>query len=80
MARNQSDRPCGHRWKGGTPLIRSEAGAIPPTAGRVRGKVEQRLVLGQEAVDSKSNEITAIPALLAGLDLSGGVVSIDAAG
>jgi predicted transposase YbfD/YdcC len=41
---------------------------------------EQRLVLGQEVVDSKSNEITAIPALLAGLDLSGGVVTIDAAG
>jgi len=41
---------------------------------------EQRLVLGQVAVDSKSNEITAIPALLAGLDLSGGLVTIDAAG
>jgi predicted transposase YbfD/YdcC len=46
----------------------------------VRGKVEQRLVLGQEAVDKKSNEITAIPALLAGLALSGGMVTIDAAG
>ena len=46
----------------------------------MRGEVEHRLVLGQEAVDSKSNEITAIPALLAGLDLSGGVVTIDAAG
>jgi predicted transposase YbfD/YdcC len=41
---------------------------------------EQRLVLGQVAVDSKSNEITAIPALLAGLALSGGLVTIDAAG
>jgi hypothetical protein len=41
---------------------------------------ELRLVLGQVAVDSKSNEITAIPALLAGLDLSGGLVTIDAAG
>ena len=46
----------------------------------MRGEVEQRLVFGQEAVDSKSNEITAIPALLAGLALSGGVVTIDAAG
>jgi predicted transposase YbfD/YdcC len=46
----------------------------------VRGKVEQRLVLGQVAVDSKSNEITAIPALLAGLALRGGLVTIDAAG
>jgi predicted transposase YbfD/YdcC len=41
---------------------------------------EHRVVLGQEAVDSKSNEITAIPALLAGLDLAGGLVTIDAAG
>jgi len=41
---------------------------------------EQRLVLGQVAVDRKSNEITAIPALLAGLALSGGLVTIDAAG
>jgi predicted transposase YbfD/YdcC len=41
---------------------------------------ERRLVLGQVAVDSKSNEITAIPTLLAGLDLSGGLVTIDAAG
>ena len=41
---------------------------------------EQRLVLGQVAVDSKSNEITAIPALLAGLALRGGLVTIDAAG
>ncbi len=36
----------------------------------------ERLVLGQEAVDGKSNEITAIPALLARLD--GALVTIDA--
>ena len=41
---------------------------------------EQRLVLGQVAVDRKSNEISAIPALLAGLALRGGLVTIDAAG
>jgi predicted transposase YbfD/YdcC len=41
---------------------------------------ELRLVLGHVAVDSKSNEITAIPALLARLALSGGLVTIDAAG
>lgn len=41
---------------------------------------EQRLVFGQEAVDRKSNEMTAIPALLAGLALCGGLVTIDAAG
>jgi predicted transposase YbfD/YdcC len=41
---------------------------------------EQRVVLGQVAVDRTSNEITAIPALLAGVALSGGLVTIDAAG
>ena len=39
-----------------------------------------RLVLGQEAVDEKSNEITAIPALLERIDLVGALVSIDAMG
>jgi predicted transposase YbfD/YdcC len=39
-----------------------------------------RLVLGQEAVDEKSNEITAIPALVERLELEGALVSIDAMG
>lgn len=39
-----------------------------------------RWVLGQQAVAEKSNEITAIPALLGLLDLPGAVVSIDAMG
>jgi predicted transposase YbfD/YdcC len=39
-----------------------------------------RLVLGQDKVTEKSNEITAIPSLLAQLDLSGCVVTIDAIG
>jgi len=38
------------------------------------------LVLGQEKVESKSNEITAIPRLLEVLDLSGHIVTIDAMG
>lgn len=38
------------------------------------------LVLGQIKVDDKSNEITAIPALLALLDVSGCIVTIDAIG
>jgi predicted transposase YbfD/YdcC len=38
------------------------------------------LVLGQMKVDDKSNEITAIPALLALLDVSGCIVTIDALG
>ncbi|PAX45688.1 ISAs1 family transposase [Brunnivagina elsteri] len=41
---------------------------------------EHRLVLGQMKVSSKSNEITAIPALLDMLDLSGCIITIDAMG
>jgi predicted transposase YbfD/YdcC len=38
------------------------------------------LLLGQVAVDEKSNEITAIPVLLKTLELSGAIVTIDAMG
>jgi predicted transposase YbfD/YdcC len=41
---------------------------------------DHRLCLGQEAVDEKSNEITAIPALLKMLTLKGCIVTIDAMG
>jgi predicted transposase YbfD/YdcC len=40
----------------------------------------RRLVLGQEAVEEKSNEITAIPALVERIELAGALVSIDAMG
>lgn len=40
----------------------------------------QRLVLGQEAVADKSNEIMAIPRLLQRLELAGALVTIDAIG
>ena len=40
----------------------------------------QRLVLGQQACEEKSNEITAIPALLDRLELTGALVTIDAMG
>lgn len=40
----------------------------------------QRLVLGQQATEEKSNEITAIPLLLERLMLKGSVVTIDAMG
>jgi predicted transposase YbfD/YdcC len=40
----------------------------------------QRLVLGQEAVAEKSNEIVAIPLLLERLELTGALVTIDAMG
>lgn len=38
----------------------------------------QRLVLGQQATEAKSNEITAIPLLLERLQLTGALVTIDA--
>jgi len=41
---------------------------------------QANLTLGQVAVDGKSNEITAIPRLLALLDLEGALVTIDAIG
>ena len=41
---------------------------------------EHRLFLGQVKVESKSNEITAIPALLELLDISGSIITIDAMG
>lgn len=41
---------------------------------------EQKLVLGQIKVEDKSNEITAIPALLNLLDIQGAVITIDAMG
>lgn len=41
---------------------------------------DSRLVLGQTAVDSKSNEITAIPQLLDMLAVEGCLISIDAMG
>jgi predicted transposase YbfD/YdcC len=41
---------------------------------------ENRLLLGQQAVDGKSNEITAIPELIKTLEISGSIVTIDAMG
>lgn len=41
---------------------------------------EQRLLLGQLKVESHSNEITAIPALLELLDITGAIVTLDAMG
>ncbi len=41
---------------------------------------KNQLILGQQKVDDKSNEITAIPQLLLQLDIAGAVVTIDAMG
>lgn len=57
------------RGKGREPLHIVSAWASP-----------QRLVLGQETIDAKSNEITAIPLLLERLELTGAIVTIDAMG
>jgi hypothetical protein len=40
----------------------------------------QHLVLAQMKVEDKSNEITAIPALLELLDITGSIITIDAMG
>jgi predicted transposase YbfD/YdcC len=42
--------------------------------------VANRMVLGQRSVDTKSNEITAIPQLLKVLEIKGCIVTIDAMG
>src|SRR6202044_1774219 len=49
----------------------------PPSQGQAWG-CEQRLVLGQIATDAKSNEITAVPKLLAMLSLKDTIVTVDA--
>ncbi len=41
---------------------------------------ESKMVLGQEKVDEKSNEITALPKILEWLDVNGHIVTIDAMG
>ena len=41
---------------------------------------EHQIVLAQEAVEEKSNEITAIPVVLGSLDLTSAVVTLDAMG
>lgn len=60
-------RRCFDRAAGASPLHLVSAWAV-----------EQRLVLGQVAVDEKSNEITAVPQLLKMLSLNGVVVTADA--
>lgn len=65
----QTHRRSGDKGKGRKPVHMVHALAC-----------EAGLVMGQVATDEKSNEITAIPALLELLDLRGALVSIDAMG
>ncbi len=41
---------------------------------------QHQLVLGQTAVDTKTNEITAIPELLSPLDITNSIITLDAMG
>ena len=65
----KTSRRAHNRAKGQSPLHLVSAWAS-----------RQRLVLGQQACAEKSNEITAIPALLERLELTGALVTIDAMG
>jgi predicted transposase YbfD/YdcC len=87
---------CFQRWVGtlvnkmGGEIVPIDGKTIRGSYDRSQGKsalhmlsawaTEQRLVLAQLKVADKSNEITAIPALLELLDLSGCIVTIDAMG
>jgi predicted transposase YbfD/YdcC len=59
---------------------RARRGDAPPLHLVSAWAGRQRLVLGQEAVGGKGNEITAIPRLLERLELAGALVTIDAIG
>jgi len=59
---------------------RAKRGAADPLHLVSAWATRQRLVLGQEAVATKGNEITAIPLLLERLELTGALVTIDAIG
>jgi predicted transposase YbfD/YdcC len=64
----------------GKTLRHSFNGGCPATHMVSAWACDQHLVLGQEKVDTKSNEITAIPELLKLLMLKGAIVTIDAMG
>lgn len=59
---------------------RSRRGDVPVLHLVSAWAARQRLVLGQQAVAQKSNEIKAIPLLLERLELTGALVTIDAIG
>ena len=78
------------RWPGTPSLValdgKTSRGSHDDAAGRralhlvSAFATDRHLVLGQEAVEEKSNEIIAIPALLSRLALEGALVTIDAMG
>ena len=66
----------GKKLKGVSPATRDNRGLYVLNA----WVVENRICVGQKRVEDKSNEITAIPALIEQLDIKDAVVSIDAIG
>jgi predicted transposase YbfD/YdcC len=66
----------GKKLKGVSPTSKGNAGCYILNA----WVSENRICVGQEKVDDKSNEITAIPNVLKSLDIEDAVVSIDAIG
>ncbi len=65
----------------GKSLRRSHDGAFKKMLHSVCAwSVANNVMLGQQAVDEKSNEITAIPQLLKTLQLKGAIITIDAMG
>jgi predicted transposase YbfD/YdcC len=68
--------PDGKKLKGVSPHSKGNSGLYILNA----WVSENRLCIGQEKVEEKSNEITAIPQVLSSLDIEEAVVSIDAIG
>ncbi|HET8631352.1 MAG TPA: ISAs1 family transposase [Thermomicrobiales bacterium] len=74
-------RPAAARWKGQAvdgKAVRGAAAHGAPVHLVSRVRHADGVTLGQVRVAAKSNEITAVPALLAGQDLAGVVVTMDA--
>src|SRR6266478_1002496 len=71
---------AGHIAIDGKTLRGSAGGTLGPLHLVSAWATQAQVTLGQVAVDGQSNEITAIPELLALLDLSGALVTIDAIG
>jgi hypothetical protein len=69
-----------HIASDGKTLRRAGSAKLGPLHRVSAWATQANLSLGQVAVDGKSNEITAIPQLLALLDLDGALVTIDAIG
>lgn len=66
----------GKKLRGNSPTSRGNKGLYVVNA----WVAENRICIGQKKVNEKSNEITAIPALIEELDIEDAVISIDAIG